>query len=182
MAKAMKGKEWFKIFAPKYFGETMLGETPAMEPEQVIGRVVDISLTDLTGDPSRYYMKLFFKVVKIEGNKARTIFVGHECTRDFISRIVQLRTERIDTNDVFKLKDSKIRIKTITITNRHVTASVSTEIRKTINKILGKKTKEMTLEEFVKAFTSGELQQNIRAKITKIYPVRAFEFNKTEIL
>ena len=136
MAKALKGKEWFKIHSPKYLGGTLIGETPAIEAEQIIGRIIDISLTDLTGDPSRYYMKLFFKISKIEGNKALTDFVGHECTRDFISRVVQLRTNRIDTNGIFKIEDSKVRIKSLIVTNRHVTASISTEIRKTVNAMI----------------------------------------------
>jgi len=182
MAKAMKGKEWFKIYSPKYLGERLLGETPAMEAEQIMGRIIEMSLTDLTGDPSRYYMKLFFKVNKIDGKNARTIFIGHECTRDFTSRIVQLRTNRIDTNDVFQLEDTKVRIKTIAVTNGHVTASISTDIRKTINSMIKEDVEKLSLEKFVKIFTSGDIQQKIRAQISKIYPIRAFEFKKTEVL
>jgi len=182
MAKTMKGKEWFKIYSPKYLGEALLGETPALESDQVLGRIIDMSLTDLTGNPLRYYMKLFFKINKIEGKNARTIFIGHECTRDFISRVVQLRTNRIDTNQIFDLEDSKVRIKTIAVTNRHVTASVSSEIRKKINIMLGNEISKLTLEKFVQTFTSGDLQQKIRAEISKIYPIRAFELNKTHVL
>jgi small subunit ribosomal protein S3Ae len=182
MAKTMKGKEWFKIHSPKHLGDHMIGETPAIEAEQIMGRIIDISLTDLTGDPSRYYMKLFFKINKIDGNNARTVFVGHECTRDFISRVVQLRTDRIDTNNIFQLEGCKVRIKTITVTNRHVTASISTEIRKTINSIISEEVAKLNLEKFIAAFTSGELQQKIRAQTSKIYPIRAFEFRKTEVI
>jgi small subunit ribosomal protein S3Ae len=182
MAKALKGKEWFKVFSPKFFGEKLIGETPAMEPEKVIGRIIDISLTDLTSDPSRYYIKLFFKINKLDGNRGQTVFIGHECTRDFISRVVQLRTRRIDTNEVFTLQDTKIRIKTLAVTNAHVTASVSQEIRRMINQTIKDELVELDTEKFIMAFTSGQIQQVIRDKIKKIYPIRAFEFNKTHIL
>jgi small subunit ribosomal protein S3Ae len=182
MAKQMKGKEWFKIFSPKMFDEKLLGETPAMEADNVIGRTIETSLTDLTSDPTRYYIKLFFKINQVNGSNAQTVFTGHECTRDFIARIVQLRTQRLDTNSVYKLEDNEIRIKTIAIANNHITSSVATTIRKKISEILEQELAGKTTDEFITLFTSGNLQQKIRMTIKKIYPVRHFELRKSEVI
>ena len=48
MASKLKGKEWFQITAPKFFGDFVIGETIAFDPEQLKGRVVETSLTDIT--------------------------------------------------------------------------------------------------------------------------------------
>lgn len=176
-----KGKDWFKILAPKYFNLKEIGETLALDASSIMGRVVETSLMSLGGDPGRYYFKLSFKVYELDGSKAMTKFHGHECTRDFISRIVQVRTTRIDTNDVLNLKDGKIRLKTIAVTNREVNIKVAEAIRKFISEKI-KKLEEKTIEEFVKDMTVGRIQSDIRKEASKIYPVRFFEFRKSEVL
>ena len=176
-----KGKDWYTVIAPKYFASKEIGQTPALDQNLVMGRVVDTSLLHLGGDPGKYYFKLFFKINEIEGSKALTRFHGHVCTRDFISRIVQNRTSRIDTNNIITLKDGKMRVKTITITNRRV----KFELNKKIRAFIVEKTKDlekMTIEEFIKNITSNKLQLKIKKEANKLYPIRFFEFRKTEVL
>jgi len=177
-----KAKEWYPIVAPKMFGEKVMGETFALDPENATKRIVEATLYDLGGDSNRYYFKLFFKVVGIADGKASTAFIGHECMRDYVARIVQPRTNRIDTNDVFELKDGKIRVKTISITARMVKASIPTDIRKRIYDLLKEKLAGMTLEEFILDMLEGKLQTLMRADLNKIYPMRAFEFHKTKVM
>ncbi|MEM5804354.1 MAG: 30S ribosomal protein S3ae [Candidatus Aenigmatarchaeota archaeon] len=181
MAK-VKAKEWYPIVAPKMFGGKVIGETFVLDPESVAKRTVEATLYDLGGDSSRFYFKLFFKITGIADGKASTAFVGHECMRDFIARIVQPRTNRIDTNDVFDLKDAKLRVKTIAITNRLVKASIPTDIRKRISELLKERMSGMTLDEFVGQMIEGKLQAEVRAQLNKIYPIRAFELHKTRVL
>ena len=45
------------IVAPPYFGNVELGSVPAEEEEQLIGRVVEATLYDITGDFSHQYLK-----------------------------------------------------------------------------------------------------------------------------
>src|SRR3989344_5115258 len=139
--KSLKGKVWIKILAPKFFEEKFLGETLANEPEQVLNRTVEAGAFEF-GNPEKFYFKIFFKVDGIDGSIARTKFFGHDCSRDFLARVVHYNATRIDTNDIVQL----------------------------------------TEEEFVKKMISDELQQNIRAEVNKIYPLRAFEFRKSEVL
>ncbi len=176
-----KGKDWYTVIAPKYFASKDIGQTPALDPNLVMGRVVDSSLMHLGGDPGKYYFKLSFKISELDGLKALTKFHGHICTRDFISRIVQNRTTRIDTNNIIALKDGKIRIKTIAITNRRVKAEISKKIRAFIVEKV-KDIEKMTIEEFIKNITTNKLQIKIKKETNKLYPIRFFEFRKSEVL
>lgn len=182
MVSKLKGKDWYQIIAPKFFGDFVIGETPAITPKQLIGRVIETSLTDFTGDVSKYYLKLYFKIKRVNENRAITEFFGHDCTRDYIARIVRRRTTRIDTNDVIKLADNKMRVKSIAISNRSVSKNIEIKIRKTIREIITKTLENMKTEEFIKEMIGGKIQQNIRKKISKVYPLRFFEFRKTEVL
>ena len=182
VSKLLKGKNWYSIVAPKFFNEKPLGDALAADSSLLIGRKVSASLMELTGDPSRYYMSMRFKISNIDGFMAQTVFDGHECTRDFAARIVQRRTQRIDTNDVLQLKDNKIRVKAIAITNRRVTEIVGKAVRKKLQEMIAAAAEDRTTEEFVKKFISGELQNQIKTEVGKLYPLRIFEIRKTEVL
>jgi len=181
-SKLLKGKNWYTIVSPALFGEKPLGEALAADPSALPGRKITASLMELTGDPSRYYMTMRFMISEVNGTVAKTVFDGHECTRDFAARIVQRFTQRIDTNGVLQLKDGRIRVKAIAICNRHVTNIVAKAVRRKLEEMIAAATAEKTMDDFITMFTSGELQAAIRGEVSRIYPLRAFEFNKTEVL
>lgn len=179
--KKMKGKEWYEIVAPKFLGEISLGETLTMDKKLIMGRTVEASLMEISNDPTKYYITLFFKINKID-NKAYTEFFGHTCTRDFLARIVQKRSSKIETNDVVNFKDGKLRLKGIAITRRRVDSSVKTELRKKIIELTKKMTAKSDIEGFVKSFVLGKIQDSIKKDLNKIYPIRIFEFRKSEVV
>jgi small subunit ribosomal protein S3Ae len=182
MVSKLKGKDWYQITAPSFFGDFVIGETMAIEPGQIKGRIIETSLTDITGDPNKYYLKFFFKIKDVQGNKAITEFVGHDCTRDFMARIVRGRSTRIDTNDIIKLLDSKLRVKTVAISNRRVSKNLEWKIRKNIRENVLEELSKLKTEEFIREMIDGKIQMKIRKIISKIYPLRQFEFRKTEVL
>ncbi len=182
MVSKLKGKEWYQIVAPSFFGDFVIGETMAMDPKQLKGRVIETSLTDITGDPNKYYLKFYFKIEDVNGKKAITRFFGHDCTKDFLARIVRRRSNRIDINNVVNLKDNKMRIKSIAITNRVVSEEIDTKIRKCISDFTEENVSKMKTEEFIREVIDGKLQQKIRKIVSKIYPLKNFEFRKTEVM
>ena len=182
MASKLKGKDWYEITAPKFFGDFVIGQTLALEPNQLNGRIIETSLTDITGDPNKYYFKFFFKINEGKNKKALTKFIGHDCTRDFISRIVSRRKTRIDTNDIIDLKDNKIRVKAIAISNRQVSHPVEIKVRRIVREMVIKELEKLKTEEFIREIIDGKLQSKIRKAVSKVYPLRFFEFRKTEVL
>ncbi|MBN2203287.1 MAG: 30S ribosomal protein S3ae [Candidatus Aenigmarchaeota archaeon] len=182
MASKLKGKDWYEITAPKFFGDFIIGETLALEQEQLSGRVIETSLTDITGDPNKYYLKFYFKIDDVKDKKATTKFVGHDCTKDFLSRIVSRRKTRIDTNDVIKLQDNTIRVKSIAISNRRVSHPVEIKVRRIVREMIIQEVEKLKTEEFIREVIDGKLQMKIKKSVSKVYPLRFFEFRKTEVM
>jgi len=182
MVSKLKGKDWYQIVAPAFFGDFVIGQTLAIESSQLKGRVIETSLTDITGDPNKYYLKFYFKIEDVKENKAVTRFFGHDCTRDFIARIVRGRTTRIDTSDIIKLLDNNLRVKSIAISNRRVSKNLEVKIRKIIRDAIKDELVKMKTEEFIREMIDGKIQARIRKIISKTYPLRHFEFRKTEVL
>ncbi|OGI11659.1 hypothetical protein A3K64_00910 [Candidatus Micrarchaeota archaeon RBG_16_36_9] len=182
MVSKLKGKEWYQIVAPSFFGDFVIGETMALDPKLLKGRIIETSLTDITGDPNKYYLKFYFKIEDVSDKKAITKFFGHDCTKDFLARIVRRRSNRIDINNVVNLKDNKLRIKSIAITNRVVSEEIDSKVRKCISDFVGENVSKMKTEEFIREVIDGKLQQKIRKVVSKIYPLKQFEFRKTEVL
>jgi len=177
-----KGKEWYQILAPKTFNNMVIGETPSLDPKIVSGRVIETSLMDLTGETRKYYMKLYFKISDIDGSKAMTKYFGHTTTRDYIARIVQIRTTRVDTNNILNLRDARIRLKAIVICNRNVSNLVKKAVRKAASDMIKEKVQKMNTDEFIKAMVSGKLQIELKKELNKVYPTRFFEIRKTEVI
>ena len=182
MAKKIKGKTWFTVVAPKFFEEKSLGETPADEAKKVMFRVVEAPLINLTNDMSKFYIKMKFRVIKVEDTKAYTEFAGLECLRDYISRMIRRGIERIDTRQVLETKDGrKIIVKTITITNRRVTRGVGKTIRKFVEEKIEKYVKSNKLDGFLESILNDSLKNEIMKEGSKIYPLRDFIVRKVEV-
>ena len=91
-----KAKEWYKIHAPRMFNEAEIGETPSADPEFVIGRTVEVTVQDLTGDFSKMHIKLKFKVSSVDGHDAKTEFTGHDLTSDYVRRLTRRKKTKTD--------------------------------------------------------------------------------------
>lgn len=182
MARRAKAKQWFEIIAPKVFNNMEIGKTLATEPEALIGRRLTISAIEVTNDLRKYYLKLTFRIIKVEGTKAFTEFDGSECTRDYISRMVVRRVRRIDTvQDVITKDGFKVRVKCIAVIHRKAKTSIEKTMAEKIKEMIEDIVKNSTLHEFVSKMISDEIKNKIIKEIRKIYPVRHFEIRKVEV-
>lgn len=75
-------KSWYTIKTPVAFEDKEIGETPAKDADLVIGRTVEVTMRELTGDFSKQYIKLQFEVDNVSVNIANTKFTGHKTTTD----------------------------------------------------------------------------------------------------
>ena len=68
-------KVWLTVMAPKAFGSVEVAEIPVTDVNKATNRTVEATLFDLLKqDPQHYNIKLYFKIDKIEGDRAYTTF------------------------------------------------------------------------------------------------------------
>jgi len=181
--KKSKAKEWYPILAPKLFENKEIGRAMVTEPEQLIGRKVNVSLLELMNNFNKFYLKFTFKITKVNGTNAYADFVGSEVMRDYISRMVLKRVRRIDTVQNLETKDGrKVKVKSIAIISKKVKSSMEKIIRSQINEGLKREISDVNFDDFVIMLTTDELKGIILREARRIYPVRNFEIRKIEVL
>ena len=178
-----KAKNWYNVLAPASFDNATIAETLADEPSKLSDRVTEVSLQDLTNDFRKSHIKLFFKINKVEDNNAKTMYIGHTLTSDYLRRMVRRRRSKIDAVYDAKTRDgARIRIKPFATTDRRIQNSQKKIIRLTMRKTILLKARSMTLSEFIKYVIEGKLGSDIYKSCKTFYPVRRIEIYKTEVL
>ena len=84
------------------FEDKEIGETPAKDPELLIGSGVEVTMRELTGDFSKQYIKLKFEIDNVAGTVANTKFTGHKTTTDYVRSMIRKGTSRIDASQSLK--------------------------------------------------------------------------------
>ena len=177
-----KSKVWYEIVAPPEFGEVVVGETPASDPNLVVGRRVEVFANDLTGNIRQSHMKLLLEVNNVAGKTAKTHVIGYEIARSYLRSIVRRRRRKIELIQDFETKDGKkVRIKAVAITVRKCHTSQARDIRKAMKEVLENRVKELTYEELLKNVLDYKLQNEMREKAKKIYPIANMEIRKIEL-
>jgi small subunit ribosomal protein S3Ae len=178
-----KTKGWYKILTNDSFGKKEIGETPASSPNELIGRITEASLSDITGDFKQSHVKLFFRIDRVEGDKAFTEFDGHEINQDYVRRLMRRRKTRIDSVVDLRTSNSvSIRVKPLIIVDRKVINNIETGIRNKIDEFLKAKAAELTLDQFVVYMISPQIYNDLYDQIKTIYPAKKIEIRKSEVV
>jgi small subunit ribosomal protein S3Ae len=178
-----RSKDWFSVVAPQYFGATELGSVPADESSRLIGRVVDATLYDLTNDFAHQYLKMYFQVSDIEGKVARTIFKGHEYSRDYLRSLVRRKTTRIDMlQNVTTKDDYKVRLAVCAFTLTRIRTTQEQAIRGIMKGIVDEKAKTLTFDQFVQEVVLGKIASDIYNEAKKVAPMRHVGIRKSKLV
>ncbi len=177
-----KAKQWYNLVAPEMFGKANIGETVADVPEKLVGRVIEVTLGELTNDLSKQNIKLVLKVDSVGGDSAYTKFTGHQLTQDYLRSLVKRSTSNIETNISVSTKDGyTIRVKPSCYTIKRARTNQVKAIRAVMNSVITARAKEMDMEQFVQEVVTGKLSASIYHDVKPIYPLRRVEVRKTEI-
>ena len=178
-----KAKRWFPIYCPKYLKGIFIGETPAVESKNVIGREVEISLAALTGDMKKQSMQLKFKITGLEGNNALTEVKKFEISPAYIRRQIRKGRDRIDDSFILKTADKKeVVIKPFFITKNKVNNSKKTLLRKLARQELGEYIAKTNFSEIVQDLISTKLQKTLGNSMRKVCPLRSCEIRVIEVI
>ena len=178
-----KAKEWYQVHDPRMFNETVIGETPSADPDYLIGRQAEVTVQDLTGDFSKMHIKLKFKIVETDGHEAKTEFIGHDLTSDYVRRLTRRKKTKTDhVVDVVTADRFVLRIKTMSIADRRIQASQEDAMRGVIKDFLMQYAAQNKLADVVKAIISGDLAKDTAKACHIIIPIKRIEIRKSEVL
>ncbi|WP_424359456.1 30S ribosomal protein S3ae [Methanocella sp. MCL-LM] len=180
---AFRAKNWYQVIAPAEFNRANIGETLADEPGKMIGRIMESTLGDVTGDWTKQNIKMIFRIDEIGGNSAYTSYLGHELTRDYMRSLVKRRTSKIDANVVVTTKDGfKVRVKPIVLTVKRARTSQIESIRQIMLDVVNKRGAELGFTDFVNEVVTGKVASEIYKNTKNIYPLRRVEIGKSELV
>ena len=178
-----KEKSWYTIKTPIAFGDKEMGETPSRDPDFLIGRRVDFTMRELTGDFSKQYIKLKFEVDNVAGNIANTKFIGHKVTTDYVRSMIRRGTSRIDVPVVVKTKDDyKLKLHVLAITTRRAKSSQQKFMRETITELVQESGADKSFEDVIETSVNGRLASEIYHRAKKIYPLKRVDIIKSKVL
>jgi len=169
--------------SPPYFGGVELGALPADDPSKIVGRVVDSTLYDITNDFAHQYLKMYFKVTDVEGKTARTIFKGHDYSRDYLRSLVRRRTTRVDGMlNVTTTDGYKLRLAVCVFTLTRIKTSQEQAIRAVMKKIVEGKAGALTFDQFVQELVLGKIASDIYNEAKKVAPLRHVGIRKSKLI
>jgi small subunit ribosomal protein S3Ae len=178
-----KTKRWYSVFTPKMFGEARIGETLASNPESLIGRVIETTMKDLTGDISKQHVKLKFQITEVNGDKAYTKFKSQSLSRDYMRSQIRRKTTRVEgVTDVVTKDGHKLRVKTIALALGRAQTAQEKAIRRIMSSKVLKAAKRASLDQFIQEVVLGKTSSDMYKAANKIYPLKRVEVRKVRVL
>ena len=176
-------KSWFNIIVPKEFGNRIIGETSAFEPQQIIGRKVRVSLMNLLNDPKKQNIQITFKIKDVRESNAITEMNSYHLVLSFIKRLVRKGRNKIEDSFITETKDKvKIKIKPLMITRSKTQRSKLAAIKKLAKELIIERAKNQDLSIVMQEIISTKMQKELKGKLKKIYPIAVCEFKAVIIL
>lgn len=169
--------------APKELGAKLLGQTPTTDPKSLVGRSIEVGVPDITGDNSKYYMKVSVIISNIEGKTCLTSFNGFECMREHLLRMVRKRNQKVENVFDVVTKDGwLLRIKTWAILNGRPASTAANKMRQFTMKFFNEFASKNNMNDMIRKIFTTEIQMRIKKEGSKIYPVRFSEVARIKVL
>ena len=170
---SFKDKDWYTIIAPKSFNFKPIGEIIGME-NTIKGRTLETLLYDFTNRYQDISLKLKFKVVQVnqEAKQAKSVFLGHSYTNDYVRSLIGRGSSKIQTIINLTTKDNYIyRLTIICTTIKRARSSQQIIIRKIMREILTEFSKTLNHEKFITGMIYSEFTNQIIRIAKTIYPL-----------
>jgi small subunit ribosomal protein S3Ae len=167
-------KKWLMVEAPQSFGGMVLASIPVTDPGKAIGRVLETTLFDLLKqDIQQYTIKLYFQIVKVEGERALTILKSEEYSRDYLRSLIRRGSSMVNMIKDYTTKDGfKVRVYVVAFTQFRINSSRKKSIREAADKVISEKAKNMTYDQFSQEVVYGKMTSEILNEAKKVTPIR----------
>jgi len=192
-------KEWFNIKAPAIFEDPKVGKTLANRSQglknsadSIRGRIVEVSLADLTKDEDHSFRKIKLRIDEVQGKNALASFHGMDFTSDKLRSLVRKWQSLIEAHVDVKTTDGYlIRLFAIAFTKRrpnqvrkttYAQTSQIREIRKKMFEIMTREAVNEDLKGLVSKFVPEAIGREIEKAAKGIYPIQNVYIRKVKIL
>ena len=129
------------------------------------------------------HIKLKFKITDIDGHSAKTTFIGHELTSDYVRRLTRRKKTKTDhVVDVITKDNFTIRVKPVSIAEKRIQNAQEEAMRRIMGETLVKMGTEMSMSEIVKMIVSGEIAKELSRACRCVIPVKRIEIRRSEVL
>ena len=178
-----KSKRWYYIRAPRNpYSFKVIGETLSENPENVVGRIHEVTQNEMDNDFTKMHIKLKFRVTEVLNQDAITEFIGHEVQRDHFRRQVRRNRGKVDmVVDVVSEDGFYIRLKLVVISPRRIKSSMKTVIRNIVKDRLYKVASSTTWLKLQTSVLDGSLENEVKDSCSSIHLVRSVVFHKSEL-
>jgi len=182
VSRRKQQKRWYTLQAPEQFDRVELGETPADEPDKVLGRTIETTLGDLQNDASENNTKLTFKVNEVASDTAYTEFIKHELTRDYMRSLVRRGSSKVEAFiTVLTDDDYRVQIQPVALTTKSADESQEKAIRRTMIDLVEESAREHSFADLIDSVVEGRLSSAIYNESKTIYPLRRVEIQKATL-
>ncbi len=178
-----RAKEWYSVYTPSYFGEQMVATIPSEDPKKLIGRVVETTLYDITGDFSHQSTKLYFLTVSIASDRAETILKSHEYSTDYLRSLVRRGSTRIDGIFTANTTDKYLtRVYTVAFSHGRIQGSQEHAIREVMGKVVAEKASKLNYSQLCHEMVLGKMGSDVYNEAKKVCPLRHVGVRKSKLL
>ena len=176
-------KEWYSVYTPAYFGEQNVAGIPCEDPKKLIGRVVETTLYDITGDFSHQSIKLYFLAVSNTGERIDTILKSHEYSTDYLRSLVRRGSTRCDGIFTASTIDKYLlRVYIVAFSHGRINGSQEHGIRQVMGKIVAEKASKLTYSQLCHEMVLGKMGSDVYNEAKKVCPLRHIGVRKSKLL
>ena len=178
-----KSKRWYSIRAPRNpYSFKIIGETLSENPENVVGRIHEVTQNDMDNVFTKMHVKLRFRVTEVLNQDALTQFIGHEVQRDHFRRQVRRNRGKVDmVIDVVSEDGFYVRFKLVVISPKRIKSSMKTVIHNIVKDRLYKVASTTTWLKLQADLLNGSLENEVKDSCSSIHSVRSVVFHKSEL-
>ncbi|MBR9676773.1 hypothetical protein GOV04_01415 [Candidatus Woesearchaeota archaeon] len=171
-----KRKKWYDLIAPNYLNNKVIGHTPTIDVNKLVGKKITDTLMNVTGDMRQRNIQATFEVIQVKENKGHTRLFKYELTPSSVKRLIRRRRSRVDDSFVCKTQDSvHVRVKPLVITNSVVSRAVQKALRQKTIDFLVSYVSNNTYEHIIQELIRHKLQRELSSTLKKITPLRNSE-------
>jgi small subunit ribosomal protein S3Ae len=179
-----KLKSWVTVHASPSFGDAPVARIPLTDVEKPGGRVVETTLYDiLKQDPQHYNYKLFFQVDKVEGENARSIFKGHEYSREFLRSLIRRGSSMSDFIKEYKTKDGyRVRVYCTALSQGKMNSSKKHDLRLIMDRVIGERAASLTYDQFAQEMVLQKVASDVYNEAKRVTHLRHVGIRKSKLV